>query len=510
MNTPTPGLKRNVLFNLVGGGWTLVLNLAVVPLQIRFLGAEVYGLIGLMSALQYILALLDFGISLTLVREIAADTSADHQESRDFVQTALTIYAGLGLCFGLILIIAAPWVAQHWLQVETLPISEVILALRLMAVTLMANWFISVFLYILMGLQRMDVVNALRVVGRSVILLGGAALLLLHVEFIPFVLWTVSTTVLSMLVHVIITLRLFKGLSLFPRLSMVALRKNWQFSIHLNLATVLSLVYTQTDTLLISKLLPLSMLGYYQIAYALGNGLATIQQYIGSAIMPAMSASYSAGDTAQVRERYLKLTQVMVYVLGIPSFILAFYGYDFLLLWAGPNTAQQASLPLAILCIGFLINSLATSSTMLAIAIKRIRPLLQVNFFGIFFYLPAIYLLIITFQLPGAASAWVIINVYYVVFLLHRVHHTIVPFNTVLWLQKTLLPFAMLSLCFVLPAQFATAQNWHGTVWVWAACAFSVVTYSVLGIYFLEKDLRLSIWRNVSRLTSSVLRIKAH
>jgi O-antigen/teichoic acid export membrane protein len=507
MSKQNPGLKRNVFANLIGGGWTIVLNLAVVPLQIRFLGPEVYGLIGLMSSLQYILSLLDFGLSLTLVREIAADTSADHEQSRDFVETALTIYGFLGFSFGLLLIVASSWVAQHWLQVELLPIEEVTIALRLMTVTLIANWFISVFLNILTGLQRLDIVNALRIGGRSIILIGGVVLLLLGSNFIVFTVWTVASTLLSLLIHVVITRQLFRTLSLRPYFSLHPIKRNWQFSLDLNLAAILSLVYTQTDTLLVSRMLPLSMLGYYNIAYALGNGLATIQQFIGAATLPALSANYSAGDVAQVRQRYLKLTQVMIYVVGIPTFTLTFFGYDFLLVWAGEKTAQQASLPLAILSIGFLINSLVNSSNMLAIAIKYIKPLLYANFVGLFFYLPTIYLLIRNFQLPGAASAWIIINVYYTIFLLHRAHKSIVPYNTIMWLRKTLLPFGLLSICFILPSLIGTMQNWRGTIWVWVVCAFSISIYCVIGFHFLERDLQLSIRQTLARFATTILHI---
>lgn len=40
-------LKRNLIANYLGQGWTALMGLAFIPLYIRYLGIEAYGLIGL-------------------------------------------------------------------------------------------------------------------------------------------------------------------------------------------------------------------------------------------------------------------------------------------------------------------------------------------------------------------------------------------------------------------------------------------------------------------------------
>jgi O-antigen/teichoic acid export membrane protein len=45
-------LKRNLIANYLGQGWTALVGLAFIPLYIKYLGIEAYGLIGLFGVIQ--------------------------------------------------------------------------------------------------------------------------------------------------------------------------------------------------------------------------------------------------------------------------------------------------------------------------------------------------------------------------------------------------------------------------------------------------------------------------
>lgn len=64
-------LKRNLIANYLGQGWNALMGLAFVPLYIKYLGMEAYGLIGLFALLQAWLSLLDMGMTPTLNPEMA-------------------------------------------------------------------------------------------------------------------------------------------------------------------------------------------------------------------------------------------------------------------------------------------------------------------------------------------------------------------------------------------------------------------------------------------------------
>ena len=45
-------LKRNVIANYLGQGWKALMELAFIPIYIKYLGIEAYGVIGIFALLQ--------------------------------------------------------------------------------------------------------------------------------------------------------------------------------------------------------------------------------------------------------------------------------------------------------------------------------------------------------------------------------------------------------------------------------------------------------------------------
>lgn len=56
-------LSRNLLAGLANSIWTALIGLAVVPLYLKYLGIEAYGLIGFFVTTQALLQLLDMGLA---------------------------------------------------------------------------------------------------------------------------------------------------------------------------------------------------------------------------------------------------------------------------------------------------------------------------------------------------------------------------------------------------------------------------------------------------------------
>ena len=67
----TTSIKANIISNFIGNGWGAFLSIFFVPIYLKYIGAEGYGLIGIFASLQVVLSLLDSGLSTTLNKEIA-------------------------------------------------------------------------------------------------------------------------------------------------------------------------------------------------------------------------------------------------------------------------------------------------------------------------------------------------------------------------------------------------------------------------------------------------------
>lgn len=64
-------LSRNIAANYAAQIYVSLVGIVVIPLYIRFMGAEAYGLVGFFALLQTCFNLLDIGLASTITRETA-------------------------------------------------------------------------------------------------------------------------------------------------------------------------------------------------------------------------------------------------------------------------------------------------------------------------------------------------------------------------------------------------------------------------------------------------------
>src|ERR1039458_7259727 len=99
----TVSTKKNVIANYFGQGWRALMSFAFIPLYIKYLGNEAYGLMGIYAMLQAWLVLLDMGMKPALGREMARFSAGAHntQSIRDLLRSieliGCTIAGGVNL-----------------------------------------------------------------------------------------------------------------------------------------------------------------------------------------------------------------------------------------------------------------------------------------------------------------------------------------------------------------------------------------------------------------------------
>ncbi|HEV2988097.1 MAG TPA: oligosaccharide flippase family protein, partial [Candidatus Angelobacter sp.] len=123
----TSGFKLDLAANVAGVGWSFLMQIACIPLYLRFLGIEAYGLIGFYLMLQAIFQVLDFGLSPTINREMARYSvqPAKAPEARDLVRTLEVGYWLIGMVLGAALLVASPWVASHWIKATNISVHDI-------------------------------------------------------------------------------------------------------------------------------------------------------------------------------------------------------------------------------------------------------------------------------------------------------------------------------------------------------------------------------------------------
>src|SRR5947209_2915381 len=114
--------KYELVASYFSSFWAGVMSLLFVPMYIHYIGIEAYGLIGFFGVLQAWLALLDFGISPALCREMSRYIGGEFgsKQARELINTTTVLYGLTAILILLIVLAASPLIGSLWLNPQTL------------------------------------------------------------------------------------------------------------------------------------------------------------------------------------------------------------------------------------------------------------------------------------------------------------------------------------------------------------------------------------------------------
>src|ERR1017187_5649228 len=250
-------LKKNVAANYFGQGWQALMQLAFVPLYVRYLGIEAYDLIGIFAMLQVWLTLLDMGMKPALGREMARFTGGAHnaQSIRDLLRSIELI--GIAIAGGVALAIwgVSGWLASHWVTAKTLPAEVVAHAFAVMGVVTALRFIEDIYTSSILGLQRQVLQNIVTSITATVRGLGAVALLAWISPAIgAFFLWQGLISMINVALLAGIVYRALPPAPLPARFSASALVKIWRFAAGIVAISFLALLLGQVDKILLSRL----------------------------------------------------------------------------------------------------------------------------------------------------------------------------------------------------------------------------------------------------------------
>lgn len=489
-------IKRNIVANLLGGAWITALTLIVTPLQVNLLGIEAYGLIGFIATLQIVFGIFDLGLSSTLTREIATDSSREQTRTVDLVRTASTIYWSFAVLIGVGLAWSTPFIAEHWFNATALSVVEIEQSLYAITIFLALRWPVALYVGVLTGLQRMDVLNLVKISCASLRLLGGIAVLVLGGNLQLFLWWTVLTAVVEVVVHYAACRWVHPLMPWRFGVSLQVIRSVWSFSLSMSAITVLALIVSQLDRLVVSKLLSLDELGSYSIAYSAAAVASLVISAISSAMLPSFAAAYAQRQAIALQRRYDSANRVLLFSVGFAVFPMIFFGEFILSIWIGAAASSASSRPLALIAAGFWLSAALSNAYSLSIASGHPGLPLRLSALTAVPYALGLYLLTEARGVDGAALAWLLLNLCYVVVLVPMVTRRLLPSSSRHWMATAVLPFAGLGFATFALSKFllrASLANPESNMAQATALLVSIALYAAIGYYLLGSQVQSEI-----------------
>ena len=436
--------KINVAANFIGSFWNALLGVLFVPIYLRYVGIESYGLIGVFNSIQVFILLLDFGLSPTFNRELARLSALGNQgqEIHNLKRTLEIpnwIFAVLILLF---LIISSPFLARYWLQPEELSLNTVSAALSIMSVSVAIQFSTSFYVGGLLGLQKQLLLNIINTICGTLRSVGALVVLAFVSPTIEaFLLWQ---TVVAVLQFILIVAALNKSLPSAlhkPKFNKDVLRNIWRYAAGMTGITIVSLILMQTDKVILSRMLDLKKFGYYTLAVTISNmAIMTTVSAINNATYPKFSGYVSVNDETSLRNFYHRSSQIMSVILIPVTVILALYSYETLFVWTGSEEiAQNTHLVLSLLAVGTGLNGLMWIPYHLQLAYGWTKLPFYINIAAICILVPLIIFGTYKYGAVGAAAAWITLNALYILVTIQIMHRRLLKEEKLKWYFEDLL-----------------------------------------------------------------------
>ena len=253
------------------------MGLAFIPLYIKYLGVEAYGLIGFYAVLQAWLTLFDMGITQTLNREMARFSAGVHtpQSIHNLLRSLELIAIALAIVMFVLVWLLSGYISIHWLNAQKLSNGEVANAVTLMGFVIALRFVEGIYKGALLGLQKQIAVNIVNVLIATLRYGGVIALLAWYETSIKvFFVWQAFSSVASLILLVYLVYDTLPKPDKSSKFSRQAISEVWRFASGMLGITFLALLLTQIDKVLLSKLISLESYGYYTLAATVAGSLA--------------------------------------------------------------------------------------------------------------------------------------------------------------------------------------------------------------------------------------------
>jgi O-antigen/teichoic acid export membrane protein len=443
----TISIRRNTVANYTGTLFQALLGVLFIPLYIKYLGIESYGLVGFSVAFSALLRLADLGLSSTLSREFARYSLLPEstERMRSLLKTLQAVYWAVSAVVGIIIIAVAPLIARYWINPGTFHVATVQNAVTLMGLTAALQGPMSLYIGGVFGLQRHVLGNLLNI-ALAVFRFGGVVLVLalFSSTITTFFAYQLGVALIGSICTGILLWGILPHSSVASRFKLSYLRSLWRFAAGMSINSMLGLILFQLDKIILIKILPLQIFGYYAVASTAAVAVTYLGSPLFTTFLPRYTQLYTAGDNEDLKSIYRVSCRLNAIIIVPTVIILALFSKEALLIWTrNPDIADHAHLILSLLVIGYGLNQLACLPFALQVAAGWVKLAVYTNAAALVIIVPALVITTHFYGGVGAASVWIVLNSIYVFIYVNLLHGRILKGEARQWYAGILPPFVL-------------------------------------------------------------------
>lgn len=400
-------LARNSYLNLLGNGLPLVVGLAAIPVIVKGLGTDRFGLLNLAWSIIGYFSLFDLGLGRAITQVVAEKIGAGAQEAIPrLVWTGLALMAALGCVGALTALGLAPWLAHSLLKLPDFLRDEAMWSFMALALAVPMVIVAAGFVGVLTAVQRFDLVNLLRLPMVAATFLVPVAVLPFSDRLFPICAALVAVRAIFLAAYFWAAVRALPALAEDIGVDRSQIRRLLHFGGWMTVSNVISPFMVYVDRFVIGSLLSAAAVAYYATPYEIVTKLWIVPTAVVSALFPAF-ATAKGRDIARVPELFSTGVRAILFVLAPVVLAIVTFARDGLELWLGGEFARESTAVMQWLAVGVFLNSLGFSPFALVQGLGRPDLTAKLHAIELPCYLFLLFVLLNALGIQGAAMAWV-------------------------------------------------------------------------------------------------------
>jgi O-antigen/teichoic acid export membrane protein len=369
-------LLKNGFYNTVGGILRIGLGIITIPLLIRQLGVEEYGLWTLASAVIGVVTLAEAGLSTATTVFVAQDLGEeDINELSQTLTVTVTMMlmmatlAAVGLWFG------ADLITNLFPQLKPLQQVEVSRAFQVGAVAVWARLVQQVLVGVEQAYQRYDLVNLIGTMQSLLTSIGMLAIVWLGGRTLELMEWQALGSIFILLSHIWVVRSLLRNTSLRVAWVKEKAVKVGKYSSMVWLSSLGGVLFSRVDRLIVGSTLGTQVLGVYSAITDITCQINTMSALPVQPLVPLLSKLMSNKDIhpSELRQQIghsLRTNSLVAIGLGAGLITLSPVCLNFL--FAGKVDGDRLSI-FCICCAIYAIYSTNAVGYYMLIGIKEIN-----------------------------------------------------------------------------------------------------------------------------------------
>lgn len=343
-------LLKNIISNYLFVFWMAGLNLVLVPIYLRLLGADQWGIIAICLTVQGFLCILDVGLGQIMPRDIASANGVLNSEFELY-----KIYQLIYLCIGLFGFIAGfflvDFICNFWIHVDENNKDYLVYLIRIILFQFLFQFVNNSNLGFLNGKQLQSVVNIVQFVLSNIkhLLILTCLITIERSAYVYIIICVIISFVEFIIFYVIINKKKYNFWKInFSRLLTVVKNAGT-----VSFGVVIGVLSSQIDRVVLIKYIDSSIFGKYIVIASFGLAFAHLQYPLMRAFLPKLSSS--ADKSAHMINAFLAVILFCI----VPCLLVFIFSSEILDLWlgAGRGLAEGGGI-LRLVLAGIIFNAL--------------------------------------------------------------------------------------------------------------------------------------------------------